>query len=210
MEYASNAFIKLFPQNDIQIILQAIVKAGETLHKKTASEKENPITIRLHKKLIRNYPFRDGPLSIQLQPQIPSTETDEDMIKGQIDLLVPSSLGFETYFAIEAKRLRYTSPSGQFVPGNSDYVNEGIMRFISGQYAPFMRSGAMLGYVFDENIQAARTGINNYIQTKCEELKIKPPGKLDSSDIIAEKIIDETHHILASKSFIIYHLFLSV
>ncbi|MBN1906561.1 MAG: hypothetical protein JW927_15855 [Deltaproteobacteria bacterium] len=210
MEHASNAFIQLFPQKDIQIILRAIVLGGQTLRKKTASEKENLITIRLHKKLIRDYPFRDGPFSIQLQPQIPLTDTDEDSIDGQIDLLVPSTLGFQTYFAIEAKRLRYISPSGQFVPGNSAYVNEGMMRFISGQYAPFMRSGAMLGYVFDEDIQSARTGIDNYIQTKCNELKIKPPGRLKKSDIISAKVIDETHHDLASKSFIIFHLFLSV
>jgi len=210
LEHASNAFISLFPKKDIQIILLAIVQAGETLQKKTASEKENPITIRLHTKLIRDYPFRDGPLSIQLQPQIPSLDPEEDSIGGQIDLLVPSNLGFETYFSIEAKRLRYISPNGKFIPGNSAYINEGMMRFVNEQYAPFMESGAMLGYVFDDDIEAVHKGVNDYVKSKTHELKLKSPKRFKTSSILQGNHVDETNHVLKTRPFTIYHIFLSV
>lgn len=204
------SFNTLFPNKDIPVILNAIIQAGADLRKKTKAEKENSLTVRLHSKLIRLYPFRDGPLSIQLQTQVPSPDQDNHIIGGQIDLLVPSNLGYQVYFAIEAKRLRYISPNDQFIPGNSTYVNDGMMRFIKGQYAPLMKTGAMLGYVFDRNIIAARKGIDEVIQSKAHELKIKPPKRLKPSVIIPDNLIDETHHDLGFRSFIIYHIFLSV
>lgn len=210
MAKEAGVFRKLFPQKNIPIILRAVLKAGRTLEKQTPTEWENSLTRRLHSRLIRIYPFRDGPLSIQLQPEIPSLHQDEELLSGQIDLLVPSNLGYQIYFAIEAKRLRYISPNGKFIPGNSNYVNDGMMRFISGQYAPLVQTGAMLGYVFDGHIAAARNGINGYIQIKANELKIGPPKKLTNSTILIDNAIDKTHHDMEDRLFIIYHVFLSV
>lgn len=210
MVSGARAFNRLFPQKDVSIILKAVIQAGINLRKEKETEKENPLTVRLHVRLIRIYPFRDGPLSVQLQPEIPSSVVDADTLGGQIDLLVPSNLGYQVYFAIEAKRLRYHSPQGQFIPGNSKYVKNGMMRFITGQYAPFMRKGAMLGYVFDDDIMAARAGIDGHIQSKAHELKLKPPKRLMSSTVVPDNLVDETNHDLESRSFTIYHIFLSV
>ena len=203
-------FHKLFPEEDISMILRAVIQAGANLRKQKETEKENSLTIRLHALLIRIHPFRDGPLSIQLQPEIPSSDANTSTPGGQIDLLIPSNLGYQVYFAIEAKRLRYLSPNGRFVPGNSEYVKEGMMRFISGQYAPFMKSGAMLGYVFDDNIIAARSGIDSYIQSKAYELKLKPPKRLTPSTVVPDNQVDETRYDLKERSFTIYHIFLPV
>ena len=85
-----------------------------------------------------------------------------------------------------------------------------MIRFVSGQYAPIVQTGAMLGYVFDGDIAATRHGINDYIQTKVNELKIKPPKKLIKSAIIIDNPIDETNHDLENRLFTIYHIFLSV
>ena len=210
MSIEAGEFRKLFPQKNVSVILIALLNAGSTLQKQTPTEWENSLTRRLHKRLIRIYPFRDGPLSIQLQPEIPSLYQGPKPLSGKIDLLVPSNLGYQVYFAIEVKRLRYISPNGRFVPGNSNYVNDGMMRFISGQYAPLSQTGAMLGYVFDGDIDATRDGINDYIQTKVNELKIRPPKKLIKSTIVNDNPIDETNHDIENRLFTIYHIFLSV
>ena len=210
MASEAGVFKKLFPQKDIPVILDALIQTGDTLQKQTETEREDSLTTRLHARLIRIYPFRDGPLSIQLQPEIPGPDPESGAPGGRIDLLVPSNLGYQIYFAIEAKRLRYISPNGQFVPGNSQYVKEGMMRFIIGQYSPYMESGVMLGYVFDRRTDEARSGIDKYINSKAEELKLKPPNHLLQSNVLPGKLIDETHHNLRKRSFIIFHIFLPI
>ena len=87
------------------------------------------------------------------------------------------------------------------------------MRFISGQYAPYMTSSAMLGYVFDGDIDKARSGINGYIKKtrgKISELKIQKPHELTRSSIMPNHPVDETIHQLENRLFTIYHIFLAV
>ena len=210
MASEAGEFKKLFPQEDIPVILDALIQTGDTLQKQTETEREDSLTRRLHARLIRIYPFRDGPLSIQLQPEIPGPDPETGAPGGRIDLLVPSNLGYQIYFAIEAKRLRYISPNGQFVPGNSQYVKEGMMRFVIGKYSPYMEAGAMLGYVFDRKTDEARAGIDKYVRNKAEALKLSPLKCLLKSDILPNKLIDETHHNLKKRSFIIFHIFLPI
>jgi hypothetical protein len=85
-----------------------------------------------------------------------------------------------------------------------------MMRFITGQYAPLMVTGAMLGYVYDGNIKKACSGVANYIDGRINKLKLMPPKKLAKSAIVVSKTIYETRHNLKKKAFTLYHLFLSV
>lgn len=206
----AGVFRKLFPQGKIPVVLSAVFEASDTLRKETDNDREDWITERLHAQLITIYPFRDGPLSIQLRPKIPSSYPDADKTGGEIDLLVPSVHGYEVYFAIEAKRLRFVRPNGRFETGNSEYVKKGMMRFITGKYAPFMKTGAMLGYVFDGETDKARSGIDNNVRDKAEVLRLKSPKRLVQSKILPNKPIDETHHNLKDRFFTIYHIFIAV
>ncbi|MDY6953022.1 MAG: hypothetical protein SWE60_16050 [Thermodesulfobacteriota bacterium] len=158
--------------------------------------------------VIKRFPFRNGPLDIRPQPEIVSADSDEDRASGQIDFLVSCGLGAEVYFAIEAKRLRVRLTSGKLDAGNDDYVNEGMMRFITGQYAPLMNTGAMLGYVYDGNIQKARSGVAGYIEREAVALNLI--GRFVCSAIVPKQPIDETQHALKNRPFTIYHLFLAV
>lgn len=201
-------FRQLFPQNHIPTVLDSLLEAGVTLRKKTANDHENWISRRLYRRVIRIFPFRDGPLDIRLQPEIVATDSDENRASGQVDFLVSCGLGAEIYFAIEAKRLRVRSTSGKMDAGNDDYVNDGMMRFVTGQYAPFMNTGAMLGYVYDGDINKARSGVASYIAGEATTLSLM--GRFVRSSILSQKLIDETQHALKNRSFTIYHLFLAV
>ena len=210
MSRVDRPFRQLFPQRHIPVILSSILQAGVTVRKKTDSEFENRITIRICKKLVKIPVFRDGPLDIRPQTGILSSNPDEDNLDGSTDLLVSCGLGHEVYFILEAKRLRFRSPNGRWVAGNDEYVNNGMMRFVTGQYAPFMESGAMLGYVFDGETDKAHSGIDGYIQKKAKELKLKPPGRLLRSQILPDMPVDESHHDLRKRFFTVYHILLAV
>jgi hypothetical protein len=206
----ARAFRQLFPQWHIPVVLTSIFQAGETLRKKTANDREDWITRRLYARIIQIYPFRDGPLGIHLKQEIVYSDPDADTPAGEIDLLVSCGLGYKVCFALEAKRLRVRSSSGRFVSGNDEYVKNGIMRFVTGQYAPFMEASAMLGYVYDGETDKARSGIDRYIKSKATELKLKSPKRLMRSSILPDMFVDETRHDLKKRSFTIYHIFFAV
>ena len=206
----AKAFIPLFPRTHIPVILTLVLQVGQTLWKKTDNELENRVTNRLCAKLNHNPVFRKGPLSLHPQQGILSLDPDDDTLAGQIDIVVSCQYGSEVYFAIEAKRLRVRSASGKMDAGNDDYVNDGMMRFVTGQYAPFMNSGAMLGYVYDDNTGKARAGVAGYILKKTKELKLVSPKQLARSSILKGKPVFETRHDLKKRRFAIYHIFIAV
>ena len=206
----AKSFRVLFPKRHIPIILISILQAGKTLRKKSPTEIENRLTRRLCKNLNQIQIFRDGPLSIHLQQEILSSDPDKDTPEGYIDILVSCEFGSEVYFAIETKRLRVRSTSGKMDAGNDEYVNDGMMPFVSGQYAPFMKAGAMIGYVYDRDINKARSGVAGYIKSRVKELKLTTPKELKGASILPNKPIYETLHGLRRRSFIIYHIFLAV
>ena len=210
MSNEAEAFIPLFPKKHIPPILSSIYQASVTLRQKTANDHEDWITRRLYFRLIRIPTFRDGPLDIRLQPEIVFHDSDADSPAGRIDLLVSCGRGYEVYFAIEAKRLRVRSPKGRLYSESDKYVNNGMMRFVTGQYAPFMEAGAMLGYVFDGKTSLARSAVNKYVKNKAKKLKLKPPKRLMRSHILPDMPLDETRHDLWKHSFTIYHIFIAV
>jgi hypothetical protein len=68
--------------------------------------------------------------------------------KGIIDLAVLLDWERERYLAYECKRLNVTSKNGRSSLA-TDYVADGMMRFITEQYAESFPIGCMLGYVID-------------------------------------------------------------
>lgn len=210
MRTDTKAFKKLFPQRHIPSILASLFQAGETLRKKAENDREDWITRRLYRRLVRIPTFRDGPLGIYLKPEITSPDFDLDTPTGEIDLFVSCGLGHEVYFPIEAKRLRVRSSDSKVIPGSGAYISNGMMRFITGQYSPYMQAAAMLGYVFDGKIDVARSDIDKVVRKKAMELKLKFPEQLSRSSILPDNPVDETHHDLEKRPFIIYHIFLSI
>jgi len=206
----AGAFRKLFPKRHIPMVLSSVLIAGGTLRKKSGTEFENKITIRLCKELVKIPVFRDGPLDIRPQAGILSSDPDEDKLDGSADLLVSCGLGHKVYFVLEAKRLRVRSSKGRLDSGSDEYVNNGMMRFVTGQYAPSMEAGAMLGYVFDGKTNLARSAVNKYVKSKAKELRLKPPKRLMRSHILQNMPLDETRHDLRKRAFTIYHIFIAV
>jgi hypothetical protein len=82
--------------------------------------------------------------------------------KGKIDIAVLLDWERERYLAYECKRLNVTN-GGIRSSLATPYVTQGMMRFLTEQYAEGLPIGCMLGYIIDGDIPFAVGQIHNAI-----------------------------------------------
>lgn len=82
--------------------------------------------------------------------------------KGKIDLAVLFDWERERYLAYECKRLNVRNAGGRASLA-TDYVVDGMMRFITEQYAHDLPMGCMLGYVIDGDMPFAQQRVSDAI-----------------------------------------------
>ena len=97
--------------------------------------------------------------------------------KGEIDMALVLDGERERYLAYECKRLNVVR-NGKRESLASRYVKEGLMRFVTEQYAESLPVGCMLGYVMDGDVSGAQSGIFAAIRG---ELYPKVTKSLDST-----------------------------
>ena len=85
--------------------------------------------------------------------------------KGKIDMALLLDQDHERYLAYECKRLNVVY-SGKKSSLATPYVLEGVVRFVTEQYAENLPVGCMLGYVLDGNATAAKTKVHAAINAK--------------------------------------------
>lgn len=202
----TSALRDLFPGDDVQRVLEALRWSCRDLRKQNDTEFEDRITARLWKGLNRREPFRDGPLHVGLQAAVLDSHSAREAPEGRVDLQVTCGKGPDVYFAIEAKRLRVRHAGGRIQTGAPEYVDEGMMRFVNGQYAPRMSAGSMLGYVFDGNIVRARADVSGAINARRAALRLAAPQILNRSRMPVIPPVDETRHRLPRRNFTLYHM----
>lgn len=192
-------------------ILSLTVAAWESLPPLAADEKEDSITLALCRALRQNKNARNLPFLIQTQQLEIDPAPGEDM--GRLDIVfnlgdVPRE---EIYFCLEGKRLNVVK-DGTTRAYASEYVNLGMMRFVTGQYSRAVRHGGMIGYVLDRNITGAIQNVQANVQARCSALGMTPPGRLlDSEALNSDARARETHHQRGSDAgtFRIHHLFMA-
>lgn len=208
-------WIPLFPDEEIPFILAAVLRCSANLQKKHATEFENKISNRLRKLLTRDPYLRKRPIELDRETPLYDDDGDEENPIGRPDFRFRYSTGIQKpwpYFAIEAKRLHVAFPS-EWDSCVHKYVadRQGMMCFIEQRYGKGLVSGGMLGYVFDGNVEAARTSVAASIEASREKLKTVPPFKLVLSSVLpGNSHVSETIHALADGDFTIYHLFVAV
>ncbi len=200
----------LFPEEEIPVILRAVLRSLKGLRKTKPRELETGLNKRLRKLLQRDSELKDSPVEVDREKVLDDDDTD---VEGRLDI----SFTFSTerrkpwpYFAIEAKRLHVTY-NGRVHPQIPKYVTDrqGMMCFVDNRYSKGLISAAMLGYVFDGEVAKARAGISNHIQLNHAKLKSIPPHGLAPCRIaIAE--VDETRHDFDGREFTLYHILSAV
>lgn len=126
---------------------------------------EDKITINLRSLLVKDAEARRifHHLEYQFEPEGFTTD-GLAFSKGKIDLAVLLDQGCTRYLAYECKRLNvFHGGSRQSLA--TPYVNEGVRRFITEQYAEGLPVGCMLGYVLDGDLSFARASIHTAVDT---------------------------------------------
>jgi hypothetical protein len=90
--------------------------------------------------------------------------------KGIIDLTVFLDFNRETYLPYECKRLNVINKGGRSSLATS-YVKDGLMRFVTEQYAEGLPVGCMLGYVMDGDLPFALQQVHAAIKAKAKTLR---------------------------------------
>jgi len=129
------------------------------------------------------------------------------VIKGYIDFAIFFDFNPENYIAYECKRLNVLFPSG-FQSLADKYIGEGLMRYVSAQYAQELPFAVMVGYVLDGNAPKAIDAVKSQIKKKSSKLHCY--NSPQTVDLSAVSFITRfsTSHSRPSIEIEVQHLFL--
>lgn len=190
-------------------ILALVIATWQQMPPPAADALEDPISNELCMRLRAGRNRCDLPFDIW--PQLVELEPAAGADQGRMDIVFKLTVPREHfYFCLECKRLNVVTANG-VRPYASEYVRFGMLRFITGKYAPRVRNGGILAYVLDGDIRTAMVNVEQNIQTRLDELAMDAPGRLHASAVLSNDVrVWETRHRRENSAelFIIHHLFM--
>jgi hypothetical protein len=198
-----------FPEELIPRMLHLVISTWEPFAKPGPSDHEVPITQRFKHSLKQAKDFQRLPVRIEREPAEDDPLTGEEL--GRIDLkfLPAVSAHEEVYFAFECKRLNVIA-NGTSRTLAAEYVTQGMMRFVAGQYASSVHNGGMIGYVLDGKGDEAITSVDQNVQRRHTDLQMTASAGLEQSSINPNnRLMRESNHFLSTRpKFRLHHIFL--
>lgn len=205
-------WITFFPDHLIPEVLDMIMSAwvtfGRSRMKAQAGEHEVGITRRFRIFLIRYRNRQRLPLNIEREAVEDALFSGIEL--GRIDVKLRPGIYEHVYFALECKRLNVMR-GGRRESLATEYVTQGMMRYVTSQYAAKLSQGGMIGYVMNGDVGTALTSVDRSVRNHYRKLCSNPSSGLEgSSHRPGDAHIKETHHNLHRRSFTLHHLFLPV
>jgi hypothetical protein len=199
-----------FPGELVPEILDVVIAAWARFPQPDGLEEEETITRRFRNTLRQERDFRKLPVRLDRECWLDEEASAEVLGRLDLRLTAAGQVREDVYFAFECKRLNVLFPSGKRSLA-SDYVEEGMMRFVESQYSPEQETGGMLGYVMDGQTDAAIEAVERALRARCAALKMDAPGGLAVSTLRPEQeVVKETVHQLGSRRFLLHHVLLAV
>ncbi|MHB1785268.1 MAG: hypothetical protein ACYCS7_03835 [Acidimicrobiales bacterium] len=198
-----------FPWHLLPQVFDLVTETWDAWDKPAPDAKETEISRRFRVRLKQAKDYKKLPFYVMREDAEDDFDTAEELGRKDIVFLPTHQTSFEqVYFVFECKRLN-ALVEGTVRALASEYVTEGMARFVSGQYARFMDQGGMIGYILDGRREHAMGLVEKNIRNKREDLKMEGPGGFSASTLRADnRFIRETRHAL-SRTFIIHHIFMS-
>jgi hypothetical protein len=194
----------------VPVILNLVIASWEEMPAPAADETEDNITRELCRALKQNRTARG--LMFQIHTQLVELDPMPGEDLGRLDIaFVPLVPREDVYFCLESKRLNVVK-DGTPRSYASEYVNLGMVRFITGQYSKAVRHGGMLAYVLDGDIPRAMNNVEANIQKQRTALCMSAPaGFVPSTAVVGDDRTRETHHQRSHETtiFRIHHLFVT-
>lgn len=191
-------------------IIELVLSAWQTMPSIAPDSKEDPVSLELCRQLRAKRALSELPLTVH--PQTVELSDDAEIDDGRIDLtfhpLVPSE---EVYFALECKRVNVLQPNGGVRRYFAEYVTQGLMRFVTGQYSRAVLHGGMLAFVLDGDVEKAIDGILGNIVAKRSAIalideKIRPSRFAPENEWLRETAHSRS---VEAGNVLIQHLFVA-
>lgn len=197
-----------FPAGLIPRVLDLLLAVWPTLEHTTPNEHETAITRRFCALLRRSQEARILPFLIEREVPIDDEVSSGEV--GRLDLKFTHGYRADVYLTFEGKRVNVVNANGSVHRRTSEYVSEGMMRFIGGQYAGGQREGGMLAYVMDGDRTAAEKALRAIIGQRRSDLCLAAATGLDESDLRPGDVaVRQTRHDLTGRPFRIHHVLLT-
>jgi hypothetical protein len=206
----------------MQLVLELTVMAYRAMSQDRIASiewEENVFTLRLGEDYIRPLAFDN---EIPIRPVVrPKAHTDQ-MRDGLQATIEANEIDLELFdiwerehhkrhFVWEAKRVGDKRINRAYSKLNSEYINEGIYRFIRREYADGLDDAGMLGYILEGGI----TNIVNDINASMGAIRKNPPLPTSNHLRVAQPIsnfedVYQSRHIRTDDTSIqLHHLFFS-
>jgi hypothetical protein len=196
-----------FPDGLVGNLLDLVLSAWQSFQRPRPGELEVPITQRFCVHLRRQKDRSRLPLSIEPESQVLVPGTGA--LVGRIDLKFSHGYREDVYFSLECKRLNVIMEGGRRSLA-ADYVDKGMMRYITGKYCKDLDKSGMLAYVMDGQIADAISAVTKAVDGRRLGLMMANSGALGPSSYRpGNSSIRESRHSLRRGIFMIQHIFVS-
>ena len=202
---SSTQWADFFPEDLLPDVLILVVSSWDEVDKPQRNEHEVSITERFLPVLRQNKGLRRLPFVIDREIWLDDEAAAEH---ARLDLRFMHGYREDVYLAFECKRLNVRYDSG-FRSEASQYVHQGMSRFLEQKYARGLRHGGMIAYVMDANVEGAISAIEVELENHQQILFLRVPRFQPSSLAPARTDIRETVHHRDHAVFWIHHLFLA-
>ena len=173
--------------------------------KKNSMTHEDHITEHLVQSLIRT---KSLPGRIIYQHTILVEDKDGNVsVSSNIDFALTVGDDEDVYLACECKRLNVPYKTGvRSLVG--EYVDEGLMRFVTGQYSNGLPLAMMLGYVMNARTDRARRGVKHAMAIRSTLIRLQ--SERDNPVVSGRPLrFYTTHACLPGNTIEVAHTFLA-
>ncbi len=189
-------------------ILRLVISTWRDMPPLAPDALEDPTTEGLCRALRRNR--TSGELPFRVDIQMVELDPADGERQGRMDIVFSPMVPNEAiYFCLECKRLN-AMIGGQRRALATEYVSQGMVRFVRRQYGAQVRHGGMLGYVLDGQVDAAVNAVAVAIVAQKNELEFVGESILSPSSFLPdERVVFETAHTRAHppQPFFVQHIF---
>ncbi len=207
IEGTVNPWADTFPVDLLPCLFDLIIESWKTFPQPSPHDLEVPITKRFCVYLENN---KDRSTHLFRLDWDPNILDDRATHTGRIDIRVVHGYMAKEYFSLECKLLNKTDRQGNWSSLAGKYIDEGVMRYISGQYSGG-KNGGMIGYVMDGDIVEAIKRVDGAIENRKEQLGISGTVELRQSSIRPKcQQTKETKHLTKNGRFTVHHIFLPI
>jgi hypothetical protein len=202
---------KLFPIGFAGEVMLHILETWRDFSLHHQVRQETRITAVFRDALIRAYVAAGRTWFIALEDPITDQTFGTELGRNDLRFYPPNHHGQTIFFTVECKRLRVVSKTR--VSHLADkYAEQGVQRFVDGQYSGGLPCGGMIGYVMDNEISQALVSVKSAIESQRETLKV-PPSKgirIPSTVLPKYEWSADTFHNRKDGQFALHHAFLGV